>query len=105
LDLTNINKSSDDRSSIYNKKKESRSNNNHNGSISTNNIDSTLLQYDEKHATAGNISEHHQDCLIFNRCSLHKRNVICIFVLKMMDHMSMITHDVFLLPQRFMVNQ
>jgi hypothetical protein len=75
----------------------SNSNNNHNGSISTSNIDSTLLQFDEKHTTAGNIFEHHHDCLRFNRCSLHKRNVIYIyvFVIHMTNHMLMITHDVF----------
>lgn len=42
------------------------------------------MQFDEKHTTAGNIIEHdhhhHQDCLIFNRCSLHKRNVIYIYI-------------------------
>ncbi len=53
-------------------KRVSSFNNNHNGSISTSNIDGTLLQFDEKHTTAGNIFEHHQDCFIFNRCSLHK---------------------------------
>jgi hypothetical protein len=75
------------------------SNNNHNnGSISTSNIDVTLLQYDETHIASGNIFEHRLDCSIFNRYSLHKRNAIyiyiCIFNFKMMNHMSIITHDV-----------
>jgi hypothetical protein len=57
-----------------------RSSNNHNGSISMSHINLTWRQYDENHIASGNIFEHHQDCSIFNRYSLHKWNTIYIYI-------------------------